>query len=438
MEHAKHETKQKIKKQTTMHKILGIVTDILLYPVLILAIVVSGIVLTTRSTNQVIPIFGISFVRVLSGSMVAGGYDIGDVVILNTVDATDIKIGDVIAFYRYSDSEDPSRAYLEKIEDFDNPPPILSETRVCGTKTKKDAVDAEATVIFHRVVAVFQAKDGTRFFETKGDSNSSKDGTLVRQDFVVGRDIGTPEWLLNIFAFCFSTKGMLYLVIIPLGILIFVQLLEIFELIFALMVERDVLSLKIAYNSEESIKNNIGFEMRDFDKVYFYDIAKDEEKQDVKDFLWGNLYQPQNKSELRQLNIVESGIALLPNREQYWNYFIQNAKTSRTKKQLIKLQQVANTIVLNRKHEPTNKDIQQNDLKSQTQNGQNKADQTKIKSTAKTKSTSSNKKTAKQKLASSTNIDEINTKPKQKKSEGKLAKNQITENNKKKADDKKS
>jgi len=357
-------TKQKIKKKTTMQRVLGIITDIFVYPLIILAIIISGVMMVTRIENRVVPILGFSFVRVLSGSMTAGGYNIGDIVILRDVDKKNLDVGDVIAFYRFQDSRDPTRSQLVKVEDVSNPPTPTSDKSVCGTKTKQDAIKAEASVIFHRIIGVYQASDGTRFFETQGDSNSSPDGILIRQEFVVGKDIGTPKWILRASAFCFSSKGLIFLVIIPLGVLIFVQLLEIFDIVFALMTEKKVIALEIPFDSEESIKNNIGFEMRDFDKVYFYDIVPASQKDDVKDFLWGNLYEPQNKSERKQLEFVNAGLALYSNREEYWSYFIQNAKSSRIKKRLINLHESANAMYASKKSEKTKKIQAQNDKQS--------------------------------------------------------------------------
>ena len=123
------------------------------------------------------------------------------------------------------------------------------------------------------------------------------------------------------------------------------------------MIEKKVIALEVPFDSEESIKNNIGFEMRDSDKVYFYDIIPENQKDEVKDFLWGYLYEPQNKSEKKQLEFVNAGLSLYPNREEYWNYFIQNTKSSRNKKRLIKLHNIANAIYASKKNEK-NKELQ--------------------------------------------------------------------------------
>lgn len=392
-------TKQKIKKQTTTQRVLGIITDICIYPIVILAIIISGVMMVTRIENRAVPIFGFTFVRVLSGSMTAGGYNVGDVVILRDIDKKKLDVGDVIAFYRFQDNFDPTRSQLVKVEDISNPPTPSSDADVCGTKTKQDAIKAEASIIFHRIIGVYQASDGTRFFETKGDSNSSSDGILIREEFVIGRDIGTPKWILKVFAFCFSSKGIIFLVIIPLGILIFVQLLEIFELIFALMIEKKVIALEVPFDSEESIKNNIGFEMRDSDKVYFYDIIPENQKDEVKDFLWGYLYEPQNKSEKKQLEFVNAGLSLYPSREEYWNYFIQNTKSSRNKKRLIKLHNIANAMYASKKIEK-NKELQtqqqKTPVKTERNDISNHPNQKDLKNISKTKTiTSTNAKSNK-------------------------------------------
>ena len=85
-------TKQKIKKQTTTQRVLGIITDICIYPIVILAIIISGVMMVTRIENRAVPLFGCTFVRVLSGSMTAGGYNVGDVVILRDIDKKKLQL----------------------------------------------------------------------------------------------------------------------------------------------------------------------------------------------------------------------------------------------------------------------------------------------------------------------------------------------------------
>ena len=179
---------KKIKKKVTFQKVLSIITDILIYPIIVLAIFSSFVMLNAKRDNEVYAIFGYSIVKILSGSMTASGFEKGDLVILHSVNTDDLRVGDDIAFYRYLDTKDPNKNQLVKIpEDFSVIPEITSQERVVGTKTKKDAAKEKCPVIFHRIIAVYQAADGTRFFQTQGTSNPSPDNTYVREDFVVGK-----------------------------------------------------------------------------------------------------------------------------------------------------------------------------------------------------------------------------------------------------------
>ena len=335
----------KSKKRTTFHKVLGIITDIFIYPVVILAFLSSFVMINSKRDNEVYSIFGISIVKILSGSMVAAGFEIDDLVLLRAVDTDQLREGDDIAFYRFRDDKDPTSKQLVKITDFDDLPLITSQESVVGTKTKKDASKEQSPVIFHRIIAVYQAADGTRFFQTQGASNPSPDATFIREDFVVGKYLSTPNWLMDVFSFCSSPKGMIILVILPLSILIFFQLLEIFEIINALLLEKKVIQLEIRYDHQDNYKNNIGYEMRYADQIYFYDVVPVEDKQPVQDFLWGNLYQSTKKSERKKNNIVNKALEYYPtDREKYWQHFLNHAKTYREKKLIKKRQELAKTV----------------------------------------------------------------------------------------------
>ena len=335
---------EKVKKRITFQKVLSMITDILIYPVIVLAVLSSFVMLNSKRDNEVYSVFGISVVKVLSGSMVASGFEKDDLVILKRTKTDDLREGDNIAFYRFKDNDDPI-TNLVKIQDFENLPEITSQERVVGTKTKRDAAKAQSPVIFHQIIAIYQAADGTRFFQTQGTSNQSADNTLIKEDYVVGKDIGTPEWLNKALQFCSSSKGMIVLVIVPLSILIFFQLLEIFELINQLLLEKKVLALEVRYDFQDCYKNNIGFEMRYFDQIYFYDVVPVKDKKPVQDFLWANLYSSTKRREIKRFEIINQALNLYPeDTEKYWQYVIKNEKSQRNRKKMEKSYVLAKSI----------------------------------------------------------------------------------------------
>lgn len=335
---------KKVKKG--FYKYISVTVDIFIYPILLLAVFTSFIMINAKRDNEIYSFFGYSIVKILSGSMVADGFNKDDLVILHREDTDTLWVGDNIAFYQYWDTADPRENQLEEITDLNNLPEITSEESVCGTKTKKDASKAGKRIIFHKIKAVYQAADGTRFFQTYGVSNSYIDSVLIREDFVLGKGVHTPKTLMNIFSFCSSSKGMIILVIIPLSVLIFLQLLEIFEIINLLLIEKKVLNLEIRYNSKITYDQDIGGDMRFSDQAYFYDIVPLEDKTEVKNFLWGGLVDSKKKRHIRKLALVDSALAEYETNGQlgFWNTFINNIKRRRLKRFFVKRSRQALTL----------------------------------------------------------------------------------------------
>ena len=131
-------------------------------------------------------------------------------------------------------------------------------------------------------------------------------------------------WVRSIFKFCASGLGMIILVILPLTILIFMQMLSLLEQVSALMTERKVVMGQMNFDNEESIKANVGYEMRDFDKIYFYDVSTEENKAQVRDFLW---VYPENvkvsKKQRSHLKAVDIALDIYDKKgaREYWNYW---------------------------------------------------------------------------------------------------------------------
>ena len=99
---------KKIKKKVTFQKVLSIITDILIYPIIALAIFSSFVMLNAKRDNEVYAIFGYSIVKILSGSMTASGFEKDDLVILHSVNTDDLRVGDDIAFSDVSVVHDDS------------------------------------------------------------------------------------------------------------------------------------------------------------------------------------------------------------------------------------------------------------------------------------------------------------------------------------------
>lgn len=104
----------------------------------------------------------------------------GDVVIVDTVPARTVSVGDVIVF---------------------------------------EGQTGDAIPITHRVIAVEQT-DGQPAFRTKGDANEDADLTPVTPDRLVGRVVFTIPLIGHVIQFVGTPAGFVALVVLPLGLLV--------------------------------------------------------------------------------------------------------------------------------------------------------------------------------------------------------------------------
>lgn len=81
------------------YKVIDIFTDIIIIPIIILSGVCTFSLFSARNNNEIPTLFGMSAARVLSGSMVSEGFNIGDVVVLEQVPINELRVGDKIGFY---------------------------------------------------------------------------------------------------------------------------------------------------------------------------------------------------------------------------------------------------------------------------------------------------------------------------------------------------
>ena len=369
---------QKTKKHKSVMKIIGYIVDVAVYPVIFLAFFSSFFMLISRSGDKVTPLFGYGFVRVLSGSMIKSDFLINDVVIVGPVDSSQIRVGDIIAYYDYADRTITETVSLYEGETYkdektnvsglvtdENGVPIyneklyqtiknakLGETYFNGKKkleipservSTEIAIEKSSKVNFHMVVNIFVDQTGTLYFETRGTSNLWSDSYKIREDLVAGRYITTPREFRDVVRFCASTQGMLLIVVVPLSIIVFLELLSVFEQIANLLLEKKVLKRSAKITDKDVIKANIGIEMRDFDKAFFYDVMPLDKKQEVFEFLWG-YYKDSNKKKIQKLYKIASAAVEVYDFEspqKYWEVFISSYKNKAKKSKYEKAERSA-------------------------------------------------------------------------------------------------
>lgn len=346
------------KNQESNHKsfyaILGKIGDILLWPVLIISLFSSFFMLVQKKQNKITSIFGYSFVNVLSGSMVDEGFKIGDTVITHRCDERNVELGDIIAFYYTSSTKSPSASDMHLVVEYKNYDykEIVKneEDNIYRTEIQitnypkindksaeyiKKAQDDKAKVYFHQVVAIYIDDEGNLFFKTKGSNNSTADTPLTRGDLIVGKYVTTPVFVRRAVSFCASPLGMIILVCFPLSMLVLMQCLSLIEQVSIIALEKKLLSGELSYKDEDIKKNLTCNQIESYNKVYYYYITPDEQKSEVKEFLWGDLLNakiPTDK-QLIELARLNSSLTKLESSDlAYWNEWIEKSKGIEKKK----------------------------------------------------------------------------------------------------------
>lgn len=158
-------SKSEVKERTVFNKICSILIDVFIVPVILIAFICAVFMSSAKANNNVPSVMGNSIVEVLTSSMaVDGGFYPGDVLIIDqTINTDNLKVGDCIAFYA---------------------------PKASGWTTTGDS-SGDSLIIFHRIVRIIYAnetKNGVdtgvvkKHFVCRGDAVgplSASNGTLI-------------------------------------------------------------------------------------------------------------------------------------------------------------------------------------------------------------------------------------------------------------------
>lgn len=173
---------QEKEKSSLGHKILtgiGIILCVILIPILVINCTL--IIKSYTNKDQVPSISGIFPMIILTDSMYPE-FESGDLIICNTAEPEDIKVGDVICFY------DPEGN---------------------GTAT-----------VTHRVQEVITDDEGNLAWITKGDANNTEDLPTVPAKNLIGVYKTRLKGLGNVAMFMQTTQGLIICVICPIILLV--------------------------------------------------------------------------------------------------------------------------------------------------------------------------------------------------------------------------
>ncbi|MFA6860739.1 MAG: hypothetical protein WCR30_05090 [Clostridia bacterium] len=230
-------TEKKPKKKYV--RIIEIISDIITIPFLILSVLTAFTMYNAKKNGYVPSLFGKSIVTVVSGSMIASGFEIGDTAVVNTVDPGTLVVGDIIAFYAYVDPNNKPPASYISTTHTEGSGLDVGERDKSYSSGHSRAAEAGSRVWFHEIVGIGMDERGL-WFQTKGSSNLSVDANWIFEDFIVGKYIeGSDSPLLReTLSFMSSRLGIIIFAIIPSGISLILDTLSLIELVDQYMAEK--------------------------------------------------------------------------------------------------------------------------------------------------------------------------------------------------------
>lgn len=289
-----------MKSQKKQNNPVWTIISTIIYIILIAVLVFSLFVNFSKKDNEIVTFFGYAFAVVQSGSMADGGFNIGDMVIIKSINPDDLRKDDIIVFYGgraggknlNEDDADPTEDTpkngncLTKITDnIDTCNDVDLDASALDRITRQDVIDRGAKLIFHRIKEIYIDTYGVRFYKTQGDSNLSADN-LVREDFVVAKYQSTSVVLQSVFNFIATPYGLIFVVLIPILLMVIFQFLSFGKEIKGNVCAGKLLERKIRYKDIDTSKIKIENFLTMPEKVYLYDISIAEDKPDLAIILW--------------------------------------------------------------------------------------------------------------------------------------------------------
>ena len=199
------------------NKVTTILSNVLFGVVMVILVVFLGYSIGSVTQNKVPSFFGKSYVRILTGSMNASGFKEGDVVMIKKVKLSEIKVGNIIAFYWGPTHSAPSFATNPALNDME---------------TGQSSFDV--SIVFHQVAEVRVDTRGNLWVKTYGTSNMNAAGEPSYDGWTKGdRIVGVYEESIfaGVIQFISSTTGIIAIVIVPSCIVLFILLMRIIDIL---------------------------------------------------------------------------------------------------------------------------------------------------------------------------------------------------------------
>jgi len=304
--HKKYSRKRKInekllKERSVVEKIFSGIFDVFCTVLIVLSVYMCYANISARVQKTNPTLVGFTNMRIATGSMVKSGHNIGDVIMVRSVDTDTLKVGDKIAFYVSPINTTKFNSTTKTIVDNSQ----INET-VYKNDIKtllgipSDAIKKEASrnskQVFHHIVEIFEDEKGQRWFKTKGSSNNYVDHWTINESTVIGiyDDSPTATFLANMLNSISSMTGLIVCIVVPLILLAIMVIPSCMRDVQRAMLELDVVEEKRKLTDDICVANNIGYEMDYETKFKVLACAPDDEKMLYISLLWRDGTAPHN------------------------------------------------------------------------------------------------------------------------------------------------
>ncbi|MBE7076498.1 MAG: hypothetical protein E7374_01235 [Clostridiales bacterium] len=288
-------------RKNAFTKTVSIIFDIICVLMVAICAVLCFASINSRFQNIAPTFAGYSSLRVSSESMVASGFDVGDNIIVRSIDTDTLKVGDKIAFYRYPksyNSFDLNTCIKVNSEEIKKHDYKTKPLQFIGMQSKsiRESAKANSKLIFHEIINVYEDDNGTRWFQTKGTSNNIADPEMVEEKVVLGiyDDSKTAKTISHLLGAISSNSGLITFILIPLGLMALIIVIELMKDIQVAKLECDVVEEKRKLTDEICVKNNIGFNMDKKTKLKVLATAPDDKKKEYIALLWKDGKAPES------------------------------------------------------------------------------------------------------------------------------------------------
>lgn len=306
MLHKKYTTKRKInenllREKSLLEKIFSGIFDAICVVLIILSVYMCYTNISAKIQKVNPSIAGFTNMRIASESMVNSGHNIGDIIMVRAVDPDTLKVGDKIAYY--VSALNTARFLSTKHTKVENSQ-IVNNVYKTDLKTllaipsaeiKKEAA-RNSKQVFHHIVAIYEDKNGLRWFKTKGSSNPTEDTYYICETTIIGvyDDSAFSKTIANVLGTISTTSGLIICLIVPLLLLTIMILPSCIKDIHRAMLEMDVVEEKRKLTDDICVRNNIGYEMDYETKFKVLATAPDDQKMEYVSLLWRDGTAPNN------------------------------------------------------------------------------------------------------------------------------------------------